>query len=93
MTVATEKLVNDFKEVVREGESKLRDVSRDLTSKARERMSVSVVRAKDTCKAAEEQLRVAAKRTDATVRQHPYAAVGIGLAVGLLVGAVLLRRK
>ena len=93
MTVATERLVNDFKEVVREGESKLRDVSRDLSAKARERMTVSVAKAKDTCKQAEHQLRVAAKRTDATVRQHPYAAVGVGLALGLLVGAVLLRRK
>jgi len=93
MTVATQKLVSDFKEVVREGESKLRDVSRDLSSKARERMSVSVAKAKDTCKQAEEQLRVAAKRTDASVRQHPYAAMGVGLALGLLIGAVLLRRK
>jgi ElaB/YqjD/DUF883 family membrane-anchored ribosome-binding protein len=93
MTVATEKLVNDFKEVVREGESKLREASRDLTSKAREKMSVSMAKAKDTCKQAEQQFRVAAKRTDATVRQHPYAAVGVGLALGLLVGAVLLRRK
>ena len=49
MTVATEKLVNDFKEVVREGESKLRDVSRDLSTKARQRLSVSVAKAKDTC--------------------------------------------
>jgi ElaB/YqjD/DUF883 family membrane-anchored ribosome-binding protein len=93
MTVATEKLVNDFKEVVREGESKLRDVSRDLSAKAREQMNLSVAKAKDTCKQAEEQLRVAAKRTDATVRQHPYAAVGVGLALGLIIGAVLLRRR
>jgi ElaB/YqjD/DUF883 family membrane-anchored ribosome-binding protein len=36
---------------------------------------------------------VVAKRTDAAVHQYPYVAVGIGAAIGLILGALILRRR
>ena len=95
MTVshATEKLVDDLKSVVREGESQLRENGKLLTEKTRQQLTKSLATAKDTCKKAEAELRLAAKKADATVREHPYAAIGIGAAVGLIVGALLLRRR
>ena len=95
MTVshATEKLVNDLKSVVREGETQLRENGKLLTQKTREQLSKSLVAAKDTCKKAEAEMRLAAKKADATVREHPYAAIGLGAAIGLIVGALLLRRR
>jgi ElaB/YqjD/DUF883 family membrane-anchored ribosome-binding protein len=95
MTVShtTEKLVDDLKTVVREGETKLRDTGRELTAKARTSMNKSMAVARETCDKADKQMRLAAKRTDEAVRSHPYSAVAIGLCLGVVIGAVLLRRK
>lgn len=40
-----------------------------------------------------DQARNAAKTTDGYVREHPWQAVGIGAALGLLLGVTLARRK
>ena len=95
MTVshATEKLVNDVKDIVREGENRLRETGKELTGKTRESLKKSLATARDSCRKAEAELKVVAKRTDAAVRQYPYAAVGIGAALGLILGALILRRK
>ena len=95
MTVshATEKLVDDLKTVVREGETKLRDTGRELTAKARTSMNKSLASARETCDKADKQMRLAAKRTDEAVRSHPYSAVADGLWLGVVVGALVLRRK
>lgn len=42
--------------------------------------------------AAEARLRDAAQRADEAVHGHPYAAIGIAAAAGLLVGALIARR-
>ena len=95
MTVshATEKLVNDVKDIVREGETRLRETGRELTGKTREGLKKSLATAKDSCRKAEDELKLVAKRTDAAVHKYPYAAVGIGAAIGLVIGALILRRK
>jgi ElaB/YqjD/DUF883 family membrane-anchored ribosome-binding protein len=95
MTVshATEKLVDDLKTVVRESETRLRDTGRELSEKARTGVNKSLAVARETCDKADRQMRLAAKRTDKAVRSHPYAAIGIGLGVGLAIGALLLRRR
>ena len=95
MTVshATEKLVDDLKTVVREGETKLRDTGRELTAKARTSMNKSLAAARETCDKADKQMRLAAKRTDEALRTHPYSAQVIGLCLREVIGAVLLRRK
>lgn len=95
MTVshATEKLVNNIKSVISEGETQLRENGKLLTEKTREQLSKSLATAKDSCKKAEAEMRVVARRADAKVREHPYAAIGLGAAVGLIIGALLLRRR
>lgn len=95
MTVshATEKLVDDLKAVVRESETKLRDTGKELSAKARNGMNKSLTVARETCEKADKQARLAAMRTDEAVRAHPYTAIGISLGVGLLIGALLLRRR
>ena len=95
MTVshATEKLVNDVKDIVRQSETHLREAGKELTGKTREGLKKSLATARDSCRKAEAELKVVAKRTDAAVRQYPYAAVGIGAVLGLVIGALILRRK
>lgn len=41
---------------------------------------------------AAEQARAAVRATDAAVRDHPYGAMGIAAAIGLLVGVLVARR-
>jgi ElaB/YqjD/DUF883 family membrane-anchored ribosome-binding protein len=95
MTVshATEKLVDDLRTVVRQSETKLRDTGKEITAKARSGIDKSVAAARKSCDEADRQMRLALKRTDAAVRDHPYTALGIGLGLGLLIGALLLRRR
>lgn len=95
MTVshATEKLASDLKSVVCEGEAKMREASRELTAKARDGIDRPLALAREGCREADKQMRLAAERADSAVRQHPYTAMGIGLGVGLIIGALLLRRR
>jgi ElaB/YqjD/DUF883 family membrane-anchored ribosome-binding protein len=68
----------------------------DLT-RVREKLGKRVTAAKESIAAIggeiSDQARNAAKMTDGYVRKHPWQAVGIGAALGLLLGVTLARRK
>jgi len=68
----------------------------DLT-RAREELSQRVAAAKESVEgiggAIVDQARDAAKVTDSYVREHPWQAIGIGTALGLLLGVALARRN
>ena len=56
------------------------------------KLESAIEKAKDACERLEEKTVAAAKAADKAVREHPYQAIGIGFALGLLIG-VLARRK
>jgi ElaB/YqjD/DUF883 family membrane-anchored ribosome-binding protein len=96
---STQKLLEDLKEVVRDGEELLRAGADDLSErgvaareKAREKLAAALEAAKQTQQRMREQLVVGAQATDRAIRQHPYQAIGIALGVGLLIGVLATRR-
>ena len=91
----TERLVSDLKRVVRDSEELLETTSDAVGDKAcevRERLSEALKTASRNCRALEDQSIQTAKAADKLVREHPYQSIGVALAIGLLLGAVLSRK-
>jgi|SRR6266850_993401 len=92
---STERLLNDLKAVVHDGEELLRVSIEDLSEKgmaARERLAAALEVARDTRRKLQERATAGAQATDRAIREHPYESVGIAFGVGMLLG-VLLNRK
>ena len=97
--VSKEKLVADLKVVVADAEELLRATASqagEKVSAARERIQASLATAKVKLTEAErallEKSKLAAKATDEYVREHPWQAVGIAAAAGLVLGVLISRR-
>jgi ElaB/YqjD/DUF883 family membrane-anchored ribosome-binding protein len=92
---ATEKMVEDLKVVVRDGEELIKATAGEVgekTKEARAKLGRALEAAKDTCVRLEEKAVAGAKATDKVIRDHPYQSIGIAFGVGLLIG-VLVNRK
>jgi ElaB/YqjD/DUF883 family membrane-anchored ribosome-binding protein len=57
----------------------------------RARLEAATEKAKEVCKRLQEETVAAAKATDKVIHEHPYQAIGIGFAVGVLIGALVAR--
>jgi ElaB/YqjD/DUF883 family membrane-anchored ribosome-binding protein len=95
-----EKLIQDFRLVVTDAEELLRataGVAGEKVSAVRERVQENLASARVRLAAAEEDLvakaREAAKVTDQYVHDNPWKAVGIGAAVGVIVGMLIGRGR
>lgn len=92
---STEKLLQDLKAVVQDGEALLKAGARELGERgaaARERLATAMEVAKDTQRRLQEQAICSAKATDRLVREHPYQSVGVAFAVGMLLAIFVIRR-
>ena len=96
---AREQLMSDLKAVVADSEELLKATAGDLNEKA----SAARKKVQESLKAARERIETlddevlerigsAAKSTDQYVREHPWGAVGIAAAAGILVGVLIARR-
>ena len=95
MQETTEKLLEDVKQVVRDGEELLKAGAGEISEKgkaARARLSAALESAKETGRRLQEKTIAGAKATDKVIREHPYQSIGIAFGVGLLIG-VLANRK
>jgi ElaB/YqjD/DUF883 family membrane-anchored ribosome-binding protein len=97
--VSREKLASDLKVVVADAEELLRATAGQMGEKAvvaRERIQESLRVAKDKVAQVEEAVidktKAAARATDDYVHDHPWGAVGIAGAVGLVIGMLISRR-
>ena len=97
--VSREKLASDLKVVVADAEELLRATAGQMGEKAiiaRERIQESMRIAKDKLAQVEEAVidktKAAARATDDYVHDHPWGAVGIAAAVGLVIGMLISRR-
>ena len=91
----TDVLVEDLKNVVRDSEQLLAAVSDATGEKAealRERLSESLATAKETCCKLEQKTKEGVRAADAMVREHPYQSIGVALAAGVVIGALLARK-
>jgi len=92
---STERLLQDLKAVVRDGEELLRAGAHELGERgqaAREKLSAALEAAKETRRRLEERAVASAKATDRLIRDYPYQSIGIAFGIGLLIG-VLANRK
>jgi len=97
--ISREKLASDLRVVVADAEELLRATAGQMGEKAvvaRERIQESLRVAKDKLARAEEvvidKTKAAARATDDYVHDHPWGAVGIAAAVGLVIGMLISRR-
>lgn len=97
--VSREKLASDMRIVIADAEELLRATAGQVGEKAvvaRERIQESLRIAKDKLSRAEEVMvdktKAAARATDDYVHDHPWSAVGIAGAVGLVIGMLISRR-
>lgn len=98
-TVTTEKLMADLRTVVRDAEELLKATAGQAGEKVaavRAQAEASLQAAKDRLASmgngALSQAKYAAEATDDYVRTNPWQSVGIGAAIGLLVGFLAGRR-
>jgi ElaB/YqjD/DUF883 family membrane-anchored ribosome-binding protein len=92
---ATDKLLRDLKEVVKDGEELLQAGASELSEKgraARARLAAALDAARETGRKLQEQTIAGARVTDRVIREHPYQSIGLAFGVGLLIG-VLINRK
>lgn len=97
--VTKEQLIDDFKVVVADAEALIRATAGqggEAVAAMRARAEASLAVAKEKMSEAQAALlttaRAAAKTTDEYVHVHPWQAIGVGTAVGLLVGLLIARR-
>ncbi len=91
----TEKLLQDLKAVVHDGEELLKAGAQDLSERgmaARERLAAALETAKETRRKLEEKAIAGAKATDELIREYPYQSIGIAFGIGMLLGVVLNRK-
>jgi ElaB/YqjD/DUF883 family membrane-anchored ribosome-binding protein len=92
---STEKLLQDLREVVRDGEELLRAGAEDLSERgaaAREKLSAALDVARETQRRLQERAIAGAHAADQAIRAHPYQSIGIAFGIGLLVGVLASRR-
>jgi ElaB/YqjD/DUF883 family membrane-anchored ribosome-binding protein len=92
---STEKLLQDLRAVVQDGEELLRAGAKDLSERgvaARERLAAALEVAQETRRKLEERAVAGARAADRMVHEHPYQSVGVAFGVGMLLG-ILLNRK
>jgi len=94
-----DQLLSDLKTVIHDAEAWLRN-SGHLTGEefkaAKAKFERTLVKAKDDIvrleEAAVEKAKVAAKATDEYVKENPWKAVGLGTAVGVVIGMLIARK-
>src|SRR5881392_2324575 len=92
---STEKLLQDLKAVVRDGEELLKAGAQDLSERgmaARERLAAALEVAKETRRKLQERAVNGARATDRIIREYPYQSIGIAFGAGMLVGLLANRR-
>jgi ElaB/YqjD/DUF883 family membrane-anchored ribosome-binding protein len=85
---ADDSMMNRLRAVMADAEELLRATAGDAGPRVQEVRA----RAEESLRAAREHLKGAGAELDSQVREHPWAAVGIAAAIGLIAG-ILLSRK
>ena len=92
---SSEKVMQDLKALVHDGEQLLKAGAGELGEKGHElraKMQATIDSAKATCHRLEEKAVAGAKVADKAIREHPYQAVGIAFGIGLLIGVLATRK-
>ena len=88
-----EKLVDDLMRVVQGVEELAQAAGADPADFRPEELTSRLARLKENCGRLKDRTVATAQSADKLVRDHPYATLGWALALGLLAGVVLGRRR
>ena len=91
----TDRLVTDLKRIVNDSEDLLlatKDAVGEKVLEVRERLTEALDGAKRSCRRLEGKAIEGAKAADRTIRDHPYQSIGVAFGVGLLLGALAIRK-
>jgi ElaB/YqjD/DUF883 family membrane-anchored ribosome-binding protein len=96
---ARDQLMNDLKSVIEDAEAWLRhggQLTGDELKAAKAKLETTLLNAKDDLIRLEETVvektREAAKATDEYVKENPWKSVGLGAAIGVVVGLLIARK-
>ena len=92
---STERLLEDLKAVVHDGEELLRAGVQDLSERGlaeRERLAAALEVAKETRRKLQQRAVAGAQATDRLIREYPYQSIGIAFGLGMLFGILVNRR-
>jgi ElaB/YqjD/DUF883 family membrane-anchored ribosome-binding protein len=87
-----DKLVDDLVLVVQGVDELAKAAGVNLPRQPREELAGRLARLKVSCSRLKDRAFAGARATDALVRRHPYASLGIAFAAGLLAGSIRRRR-
>lgn len=93
---STEKIMEDLRALVRDGEELLKAGASELGDKGedlRHQLQATIDRARNAYQRLEDKTIATAKAADKTIRDHPYQAIGIALGAGLLIGVLAMRSR
>lgn len=97
--LARERLVSDLKALSVDAEALLKVTAGDVSEKvkqARERLGAALERSRAAYSEAQhqaiERAKLAAKKADTVIRDHPYQSIGVALGLGILIGVLAARR-
>lgn len=96
LTLTTDRLVSDLKNLVTDSELLVREAGNELNARgkqARDRLTESLESAKETCRMLQDKTMEQIEAADELAHEHPYRFAGIALAVGLLLGLLAGRGK
>ena len=88
-----EKLVDDLMRVVQGVEELAQAAGANPEDFRPEEITSRLTRLKENCRRVKDRTVATAQSADKMVRDHPYAALGWAVALGLLAGALLGRRR
>jgi ElaB/YqjD/DUF883 family membrane-anchored ribosome-binding protein len=98
-TGARDQLMADLKSVIQDAEAWLRhggQLTGDELKAAKAKFERTLVNAKDDLmrleEATVEKAKIAARATDEYVKENPWKAVGLGTAVGVVIGMLIARK-
>ena len=95
MSKETQAITNDMSQLADDARALMAataDVAGEKVGEARKRLAAALESGKEMYSRVKEKAVEGAKAADATVREHPYQAIGIALGVGAVVGYLLARR-
>ena len=88
----TEKLTGELKNVVRDSEELLAAMAGEKAEAIREQLGELVESARQSCLKLEAKAKAGLDSADESVREHPYQAIGIAAALGLIVGVLIAKK-
>jgi len=69
------------------------EVGGEKVAQARQRLAAVLEKARETCETVRDRTIEGARAADESIREHPYAALGMAFGIGAVVGCLLARRN